>query len=153
MREYGRIWTAKPKVLVSRTRTEAAHDTRIIGADGRALEAIAQIRAETEGEIGVGGATLATQLLREGLLDERFFMYTEDVDLCARVRARGHRVLFVPDAEIVHLRGRSAATAPRATRLAYRRSHLAFYRKHHPGWAKILEIYLRIRGEWPPPAS
>jgi GT2 family glycosyltransferase len=80
-----------------------------------------------------------------GLLDERFFMYTEDVDFCAAVRARGRRVLFTPDVELVHLRGRSAGAAPRATNEAYRRSQLAFYRKHHPLWAPVLAMYLRLR--------
>ena len=47
-----------------------------------------------------------------GLLDERFFLYTEDVDFCAALRARGRRILFTPAAEIVHLRGRSRASAP-----------------------------------------
>src|SRR4029078_5822892 len=42
-----------------------------------------------------------------GLLDERFFMYTEDVDFCAAIRARGRRVLFAPEVEVQHLRGRS----------------------------------------------
>ena len=42
-----------------------------------------------------------------GLLDERYFMYTEDVDFCAAIRARGRRVLFTPGVEVVHLRGRS----------------------------------------------
>src|SRR5690349_8926764 len=69
MREYGEIWTAKPKVLVSRTRHSADHNTRIIGGDN-AIEQLAELRAQTEGTIGVGGATLATQLLRAGLLDE-----------------------------------------------------------------------------------
>jgi dihydrofolate reductase len=69
MREYGEIWTAKPKVLVSRTRSNADHNTRIVGGDD-AIEQLAALRAETEGTIGVGGATLATQLLRAGLLDE-----------------------------------------------------------------------------------
>jgi hypothetical protein len=81
-----------------------------------------------------------------GLLDERFFLYTEDVDFCAAIRRRGRRVLFTPAAEIVHLRGRSRATAPRATNAAYRRSHLAFYEKHHPHWAPLLRVYLRVRG-------
>jgi len=80
-----------------------------------------------------------------GLLDERYFMYTEDVDFCAAVRARGRRVLFVPDVEIVHQRGRSAAAAPAETRSAYRRSQIAFYEKHHPFWAPILKLYLRVR--------
>jgi len=82
-----------------------------------------------------------------GGLDERYFMNAEDVDFCAAIRARGRRILFVPDVEVVHLRGRSAASAPAATRDAYRRSQLAFYEKHHPGWAPLLRLYLRLRGE------
>jgi GT2 family glycosyltransferase len=80
-----------------------------------------------------------------GLLDERYPMYTEDVDFCAALRARGRRVLFTPDVEVVHLRGRSTATAPAATRAAYRRSHLAFYQKHHPAWARLLRLYHWLR--------
>jgi len=81
-----------------------------------------------------------------GLLDERYFMYTEDVDFCAAIRARGRRILFAPEVDVVHLRGRSAASAPEATRRAYRRSQLAFYEKHHPFWARFLRVYLRARG-------
>jgi dihydrofolate reductase len=69
MREYAGIWVAKPKVLVSRTRTSADHNTRVIGGDD-AIEQLAGLRARTDGSIAVGGATLATQLLRAGLLDE-----------------------------------------------------------------------------------
>ncbi|MGC5016820.1 dihydrofolate reductase family protein [Streptosporangium sp. DT93] len=69
LREYGEIWTAKPKVLVSRTRRSADHNTRIIGGDD-AIEQLAVLRAGTDGAIGVGGAAIATQLLRAGLLDE-----------------------------------------------------------------------------------
>jgi N-acetylglucosaminyl-diphospho-decaprenol L-rhamnosyltransferase len=82
-----------------------------------------------------------------GLLDERYFMYTEDVDFCAAIRARRRTVLFTPDVEIVHLRGRSVSSDPEATRLAYRQSHLAFYQKHHPAWAPLLRLYLNLRGE------
>lgn len=81
---------------------------------------------------------------RAGLLDERYFMYAEDVDFCAALRAQGGRVLFTPVAEVVHLRGRSAP--PDATRDVWRRSHLAYYRKHLPRWAPWLERYLRWRG-------
>jgi len=80
-----------------------------------------------------------------GLLDERYFMYTEDVDFCAALRARGRRILFTPSVQVVHLRGRSAAAVPEATRAAYRRSHLAFYRKHHPALAPILRLYNWLR--------
>ncbi len=96
----------------------------------------------------VSGACLLVRRLDAeavGLLDERYFMYTEDVDFCAAMRARGRTILFAPEIEVVHLRGRSAATAPEATRQAYRRSQLAFYEKHHPAWAPLLRLYLRLR--------
>jgi GT2 family glycosyltransferase len=80
-----------------------------------------------------------------GLLDERYFMYTEDVDFCAAIRARGRRILFSASVEVVHLRGRSAAASPEATRAAYRRSHFAFYQKHHPALAPVLSLYRRLR--------
>jgi GT2 family glycosyltransferase len=100
----------------------------------------------------VSGACLLVQRADAeavGLLDERFFLYTEDVDFCAAIRARGRRVLFTPAAEIVHLRGRSRATLPDRASAAYRRSHLAFYEKHHPSWAPLLRLYLRVRGQLP----
>ena len=84
-----------------------------------------------------------------GLLDERYFLYTEDVDFCATIRGRGRRVLFTPSAEILHLRGRSRSTAPDAMNAAYRRSHVAFYEKHHPRWAPLLRLYLRMKGQLP----
>jgi dihydrofolate reductase len=78
LREYGEIWTSMPKVLVSRTRTSADHNTRIVGDN--AIEELARIRAQTEGDIGVGGATLATQLLAAKLLDE-LLLFTHPVIL------------------------------------------------------------------------
>jgi N-acetylglucosaminyl-diphospho-decaprenol L-rhamnosyltransferase len=84
-----------------------------------------------------------------GLMDERFFMYIEDVDFCAAVRARGRKVIFVPAAEIVHFRGQSRASAATPTERAYRRSQMAFYEKHHPRWAPALRLYLKMRGRLP----
>ncbi len=82
-----------------------------------------------------------------GLLDERYFLYTEDVDFCAAIRARGRRILFAPAAEVVHARGQSRATVPGRANVEYRRSQIAFYEKHHPMWAPILKAYLRLKGE------
>jgi len=82
VREYGEIWTSKPKVLVSRTRGDAGHNTLVVGRDGDAIEALAKLRDERDGDIGVGGANLATQLLRAGLLDE-LLLFTHPVILGA----------------------------------------------------------------------
>ena len=83
LREYGGIWTNASKVLVSRTRGSAQHNTRVIGGEGSedgVVEELAKLRADAEGDIGVGGATLATELLRAGLLDE-LLLFTHPVVL------------------------------------------------------------------------
>lgn len=128
----------------------------VIGLHRRGVPPVtAWVRRATGRERHVAWVSGACLLVRRsaaeeaGLLDERFFLYTEDVDFCAAIRARGHRVLFTPAAEIVHLRGRSRATASAATETAYRRSHLAFYDKHHPRWAHVLRLYLRLKGRLP----
>lgn len=79
MQEYGRIWLETPKILVARTRTEADHNTRVIGGSD-AIDQLAALRADTDGDIGVGGATIATQLLAAGLLDE-LLLFTHPVVL------------------------------------------------------------------------
>jgi GT2 family glycosyltransferase len=131
--------------------TELRQRRLVHGVQQRQPGAVAQVEKMTrqrQAPDWVSGACLLVHRADAeavGLLDERFFMYTEDVDFCAALRARGRRIRFTPAVEIVHLRGRSAATAPAATRAAYRRSHLAFYRKHHPWLASVLALYRRLR--------
>jgi N-acetylglucosaminyl-diphospho-decaprenol L-rhamnosyltransferase len=115
----------------------------------RALRAIDERTRARRFPDWVSGACLLVRRLDAeavGLLDERYFMYLEDVDFCAALRARGRRILFVPDVSVTHLRGRSRQAAPAATTRAYRDSHRAFYAKHHPRWAPLLQAYLRLKG-------
>jgi GT2 family glycosyltransferase len=85
-----------------------------------------------------------------GFLDERYFMYCEDVDFCAAIRARGGRVYFTPATEVIHLRGRSVSTNRKVVDMAYWSAHLAFYQKHLPAWTPILRLYLALQGKLPP---
>jgi N-acetylglucosaminyl-diphospho-decaprenol L-rhamnosyltransferase len=79
----------------------------------------------------VSGACLLVRRTALELLDgwdEGFFLYSEDTDLCARLRARGLDVRFEPAAHAVHLEGASAphgATLPllAAARIRYARKH------------------------------
>ena len=80
-----------------------------------------------------------------GLLDERFFLYFEEVDLCQRLYQTGWRVVFVADVTVTHLGGESSKTDPRNS-LGHRYSSLfAFYRKHYPRWKlPVLRLFVQI---------
>jgi len=123
---------------------------------GRGVQPVSRwIERETRREQLVDWVSGACLLVRRadaeaaGLLDERYFLYTEDVDFCAAIRALGRHVLFTPAAHVVHVGGRSRATSPAAVDRAYRRSQMAFYQKHHPRWAPVLRIYLRLKRQFP----
>ena len=66
-----------------------------------------------------------------GLFDDRFFMYSEEVDLCERIRRSGYRVFYTPESEVVHVGGKSTEANPERAAFEYRRSQLYFYSKHY----------------------
>ena len=70
-------------------------------------------------------------------LDEGFFMYSEDVDLCRRLRSAGYGLVFEPAALVEHVGG---ASAPRAGLLpALAASRVRYARKHHGHLVAFLE--------------
>ena len=81
-----------------------------------------------------------------GGLDERFFLYAEDVDLCRRLVRAGWHLRYIPEAQVRHHRGASAAELPFMTERWYRNSQIAFYDKHRSRIAlTCLRTYLRTR--------
>lgn len=67
--EFAEIWRALPKVVFSRTLTEVRGNTRL--ATGTLAEEVERLRAEPgDGDIAIGGATLAAQAAALGLIDE-----------------------------------------------------------------------------------
>jgi hypothetical protein len=79
-----------------------------------------------------------------GGFDPRFFMYMEDVDLCARLARAGYRLRYRPEATVRHHWGVSAAKDPAAMiRHAYA-SRIAYFAKHHPGWRAALARRLAL---------
>lgn len=70
------------------------------------------LTADTSDEVEVDWVSGACLLIRrelapEPLFDPSYFMYGEDMDLCHRVKAAGHRVIYFPAASIVHFQGAS----------------------------------------------
>jgi GT2 family glycosyltransferase len=68
---------------------------------------------------------------RIGGLDERIFMYMEEVDWCRRAAAVGLEVRYVPAAHVVHFGQQSSRQVPGQTYLHNLRSRVYYFRKHH----------------------
>jgi len=80
-----------------------------------------------------------------GFLDEDYFIYTEEVDLCYRIQRAGWRLYWVPQAEVVHFGGQSTQQLPTEMFLNLHHSNIKYFRKHY-GWsaAQIYKLILRI---------
>lgn len=82
----------------------------------------------------VQGAALLlrrTVLDQIGRFDTSYFMYTEEVDLCQRMRQAGWSIYFVPTACIMHHGGQSTRQAALTMFLQLYRSKILYFRKHH----------------------
>lgn len=96
---------------------------------------------EAEVEQVMGAAFFVRREVFEkiGLLDERFFIWFEEVDFCKRARQAGWKVAYVPSAEVVHHGGASFAQAMTlAKQKLFSRSMRAYFRKHRGGLAAAL---------------
>jgi GT2 family glycosyltransferase len=80
-----------------------------------------------------GSCLLAKREMLEkvGLLDERFYMYVEDVDLCHRAKKSGFSVFYFPLVVVIHHIGKSTQKRKFAMLLEHHRSMYYFYKKHH----------------------
>jgi N-acetylglucosaminyl-diphospho-decaprenol L-rhamnosyltransferase len=89
----------------------------------------------------VAGACMVIRrrtLAEIGTLDERFFMYFEDADLCRRVREATWLVYYLPEVEVVHKSGGSSPSRPRAIWDLHKSAFL-YHRKH--GAHGLLNLY------------
>jgi GT2 family glycosyltransferase len=85
-----------------------------------------------------------------GGLDEDFFLYYEDVDLCRRARARGWSVWYEPGLRVVHHRPLHSRVVPAHLRVLTRHALLTYAAKHWPRWqlrllAGIVSVEARVR--------
>lgn len=69
-------------------------------------------------------------LAAAGLLDESYFMYGEDIDLCYRAESAGWKVFYAPVGTIVHHKGKAAAKRSYAMIRHWYSSMWKLYRKH-----------------------
>lgn len=80
---------------------------------------------------GAGMAVRRSLWERIGLLDERFFMYCEDMDFCRRAQEAGWSVYFFPGAVVTHIIGRSSDQNLTAMILQFHRSMYLYFDKYY----------------------
>jgi len=77
-----------------------------------------------------------------GLMDEQFFVYGEETDWCYRFKQGGWKILFKPEAEIIHFGGQSSKRIPVEMTLQLRGSILLFFQKHRSSFEYIIACIL-----------
>lgn len=95
----------------------------------------------------VGGACLLARrkaIEMVGLLDEDFFMYSEEADWCFRMAKRGWAVYYFSGAEVIHFGGGSSRRAGDEMLVQLYRSKLLFFRKHYGPYCEGLLCALLI---------
>ena len=66
-----------------------------------------------------------------GLLDETFFMYGEDIDLCYRIKHGGWKIIYYGKSKITHLKGASSKKQKSKLIYEFYRAMYIYYKKHH----------------------
>jgi GT2 family glycosyltransferase/glycosyltransferase involved in cell wall biosynthesis len=83
-----------------------------------------------------------------GLLDEGYFMHCEDLDWCMRFRRHKWKVLFVPDARMVHFKGHCSNSRPIFVEWNKHKGMMRFYRKYYRDRYPGLLMFLVASGVW-----
>jgi hypothetical protein len=100
----------------------------------------------------VKGACLMTRrtiLEQVGPLDADYFMYSEELDWCRRIKTAGWRVVYLPQAKIIHFEGKSSEQAVTARHINFQRAKLRYFRKYHGMMVTLaLRIFLLLNYVW-----
>ena len=105
------------------------------------------ITADVDSTVGACELIRGKALSQAGLLDERFFMYGEDLDLNLRIRKSGYRIVYHPAVTVTHLKGSSSRQEPARMIRAFYDSMKLFHKKHfadkHP-YALNIAVYAAV---------
>jgi len=99
------------------------------------------LREPVEVDYVSGAALMVRRALidRVGPMDEGYFIYWEDADWCYRVRQHGWKVVYLPQAHIVHMEGMSSTRESARLIVEFHKSLYRFFRLHYlPARTKLL---------------
>lgn len=85
-------------------------------------------------------AVKADAFAKVGGMDEQFFLYWEDADLCKRLKEAGWRTVYLPSAVVIHGVGRSRRHARALSIRAFHRSAYLYFAKHRAGTFRYVSL-------------
>jgi N-acetylglucosaminyl-diphospho-decaprenol L-rhamnosyltransferase len=93
----------------------------------------------------VGAALLVRRevLVQIGGFDEGYFMYSEELDLCRRIKEAGWHIVYLPTAQIIHYEGKSSEQVVAARHIRFQTSKVRYFRKFHGLFqAEALRVFI-----------
>lgn len=80
-----------------------------------------------------------------GALDETFFIYSEEIDWCQRIKAAGWTILTAPAAKVTHFGGQSTSQVPETMLLQLHQSRAAYFRRYRGDrFLRVLSLLARV---------
>jgi GT2 family glycosyltransferase len=102
----------------------------------------------------VNGACLLVRrkvIEQVGLLDDAYFMYSEELDWQRRIRDAGWGIVYLPTAQVIHHEGKSSDQVQALTHVRFGRSKVRYFHKHHgslAGWVVRIWLLVNYAHEW-----
>jgi len=84
-----------------------------------------------------------------GGFDEALFMYSEELDWCKRIKSARWKIVYLPEAKVIHHTGKSSEQAVAARHIHFQTSKVRYFKKHHGRFAGgLLRVFLLALYAW-----
>jgi GT2 family glycosyltransferase len=84
-----------------------------------------------------------------GGFDEAFFMYSEELDWCRRIKSAGWKIMYLPEAKVMHHSGKSSEQVVAARHIHFQTSKVRYFQKHRGRFtAGVLRVLLLAMYVW-----
>jgi N-acetylglucosaminyl-diphospho-decaprenol L-rhamnosyltransferase len=124
--------------------SEVTPTVRRVGGQGEVkVDSPAPIGQEVDWVVGAALMVRREVLAQVGGFDEGYFMYSEELDLCRRIKEAGWRIVYLPAAQIIHHEGKSSEQVVAARHIRFQTSKVRYFRKFHgPLQAEALRVFI-----------
>ena len=103
----------------------------------------AQIGQDVDWVVGAALMVRREVLVQIEGFDEGYFMYSEELDLCRRIKEAGWQIVYLPTAQIIHHEGKSSEQVVAARHVRFQTSKVRYFRKFHgPFQAEALRVFI-----------